>query len=199
MMRRVLVTGFEPFNEHAVNPSQTIAERLSGSIVGDVNVVGLTLPVEWGKDTELMFSAISDVDPVAIISLGLDATAQGLKVEMFAINHRIVAEDQTLEPIVPDGPAAYFATVDVDRVGKAMGKQACVPVIRHGYAGSYLCNHIFYQTLHHTHLQRSRTKVGFIHIPFADDAVNTDLGRLTLPIDRMIAAVRVAVQEAVVD
>ena len=197
-MKSVLITGFEPFDEHKTNPSQIIAEHLSGSVVGDVRVVGLTLPVEFGKDTELMCSAIADIKPAVIISLGLDDAAPAIKIEMFAMNHRTVDADQTLGPIIPHGPAAYFATVDVDRVGKAMGKQAGVPVIRHGYAGSYLCNHIFYQTLHYAAVNQLKAQVGFIHVPLAEDPAHIDADRFSLPIDRMIAAASAAIKEAII-
>ena len=77
-MKSVLITGFEPFDHHTVNPSQLIAERLSGRIVSDARVVGLTLPVEWGKDRDLMFAAIADINPAVIHSFGLDDAAPAL-------------------------------------------------------------------------------------------------------------------------
>eukprot|EP00051_Salpingoeca_urceolata_P017969 m.249732 g.249732 ORF g.249732 m.249732 type:complete len:65 (-) comp19089_c0_seq12:1009-1203(-) len=47
----VLVTGFEPFGEHAVNPSWEIAKTLSGLRIGDAFVVARELPVHYSKST----------------------------------------------------------------------------------------------------------------------------------------------------
>jgi pyroglutamyl-peptidase len=198
-MRSVLITGFEPFDEHPMNPSQSIAEQLDGQIIANARIIGLTLPVVFGQDTKLMFSAIEELSPAVILSFGLTAEASTINIEMFAINHRNVDDDHTLGPIIPGAPAAYFATIDVDRVGKAIGKRANVPVCRHGYAGSYLCNHIFYQTLHRVSTNSLQSRIGFLHIPFAEEQTKQAPDRFSLPLDQMVEAARIAVEEALGD
>jgi pyroglutamyl-peptidase len=194
MTKTVLLTGFEPFHEHTTNPSQLIAERLDGEIISGAKVFGLTLPVIFGEDTKRVFPAIEELKPAAIIALGLRGGSDSVDVEMFAINHRSEGND-TLSPIVPDGPAAYFATIDVDRVGKAIGQRSGAPVRRNGYAGSYLCNHVFYQTLHYTHVRQNPARVGFLHIAQAAEHAAEDSPAIAL--DRMIEAVRAAIAESV--
>lgn len=196
-MKSVLVTGFGPFDEHTMNPTQSIAERLDGEVIAGARVTGLTLPVVFGEDTKLVFPAIAELDPSVVLSFGLQAGAAAMHIEMFAVNHRRIDDDHTLGPIVDGGPAAYFATIDVDRVGKSMGKRAGVPVIRHGYAGSYLCNHIFYQTLHHASTKGLPVKIGFIHVPFAEEHIADRPDLFSLPLDRMVDAARVAVEETI--
>lgn len=194
MTKTVLLTGFEPFHEHAANPSQLIAERLDGDTISGAKVVGLTLPVVFGEDTKRVFPAIEELKPVAVIALGLRGGSDSIDVEMFAINHR-AERDGILTPIVPDGPAAYFATIDIDRVGKAIGERSGAPVRRNGYAGSFLCNHIFYQTLHYTHARQNPPRTGFLHIAQAAEHAPEDTPSIEL--DRMIEAVRIAIAESV--
>jgi pyroglutamyl-peptidase len=198
-MRSVLITGFEPFDDHSMNPSQSIAEQLDGQIIAGARITGITLPVAFGQDTKLMFSAIQELSPAVILSFGLNAGASTVNIEMFAINHRNIDNDHTLGPIIPGAPAAYLATIDVDRVGKAIGKRAEVPVCRHGYAGSYLCNHIFYQTLHHVSTNSLPSRVGFLHIPFAEEQTKQTPDRFSLPLDRMVEAARIAVEASLGD
>lgn len=87
-MKRVLLTGFEPFDEHKVNPSQEIAERLDGEVIAGAEVCSLVLPVVFGKDVQLALPAIDQINPALVLSLGLAAGTDSLDVEMFAINHR---------------------------------------------------------------------------------------------------------------
>jgi pyrrolidone-carboxylate peptidase len=73
----VLVTGFEPFGSHSINPSQIIAETLNGSILNDAEIIGLVLPVDFNKSVENTIEAIEHYQPDLVISLGLDARSNG--------------------------------------------------------------------------------------------------------------------------
>ena len=189
----VLLTGFEPFAGHAANPSQIIAERLHGETIGGARVVSLVLPVVFGADTERVFPAIDELKPAVVLSLGLSAARDCMDVELFGINQRMVEGSSDLIPIIADGPAAYFATIDADGVSMAMVETADIPAQRHGYAGSYLCNHILYQTLHYAQTQHLPLRAGFIHMPQATEFAAP--GAPSLPLESMIAAVRAAIEE----
>ena len=45
----ILVTGFEPFGSHAVNPSQELAKLLDGRRIGRCAVAGMVLPVHHAR------------------------------------------------------------------------------------------------------------------------------------------------------
>jgi len=194
-LKNVLLTGFGPFREHSVNPSQSVVERLNGKKIGGAKITGLTLPVSFGMDTELAFVAIDALKPCLVLSLGLNAGIDGLDLEMFAINHRYGATDQDLIPIIPDGPAAYFASIDIETIVKAApGTKA--PIRKHSYAGSFLCNHIFYQTLHYTASKQSNTKVGFVHIPLSTEQLVADKSNTlpSLPLDVITDGIRFVIE-----
>ena len=196
-MSTVLLTGFEPFGEYKINPSQQVVERLDGETVGGARVVGLTLPVAFGADTERVFAAVADHHPVLVLSLGLYAGAACLEVERFAVNLRAEAGTDAQVPIIADGFAALFATVDAEKIAGAV-RRAGVPARAHGYAGSYLCNHILYQTLHYARLWRLLARAGFIHLPLSSEQVLAEnkLHLPSLPLDMMVAGVRAAIEAA---
>lgn len=196
----VLLTGFEPFRNHKMNPSQQVAERLHGEIIGGARVVGLTLPVVYGEDTARVFAAITDIHPTLVLSLGLWAGAACLEVERFAVNSRLRELGQDAqEPILTDGPAAYFATVDAERIAQAIRERAQVPARAHGYAGAYLCNHILYQTLHFAETNALPLKAGFIHLPLSSEQIigDNELHRPSLPLEIMATGIRTAIEEAI--
>lgn len=196
-MSTILLTGFEPFGNFKNNPSQQIVERLDGETVGGARVVGLTLPVAFGRDTEPAFAAIADHHPALVLSLGLYEGAACLEVERFAVNLKAEAGADAQTPIIADGFAALFATVDAEGVARAV-RAAGVPARAHGYAGSYLCNHIFYQTLHYAQQWELRYRAGFIHLPLSSEQIIPEarVQQPSLPLETMVAGVRAAMEAA---
>jgi pyroglutamyl-peptidase len=197
-MQHILLTGFEPFGEYNINPSQQIAERLNGEIISGAKVSSLVLPVVFGEDSRRVLPAIEKMKPALVLSLGLAAGRSTIDVEMFAINHRRADDTDHLIAILPDAPAAYFATVDHIRIACAIARETGAPALSHGYAGSYLCNHIFYHGLHFAATGRPGPRVGFIHLPLSTEqsSETIDTSPPSLPLDLMTAAVRTAIQEA---
>lgn len=189
-----MVTGFEPFKDYQANPSRQIAEQLDGCRVGAYDVVSRILPVEWGRDVEILFPAIDELQPALVLSLGLAGHAAHLWVERLAVNLRAAEEGRDV-PIVADGPVGYLATIDPDAVSEAMRVEG-VPAQAHIYAGNYLCNHVFYQALHYCAARRLPTRAGFIHLPLsAEQAIAENrLGTPVLPLDTMLRGVRAALE-----
>jgi pyroglutamyl-peptidase len=199
-MKTVLLTGFEPWQEFKTNPSQQIAERLNGESIGGAQIVSLTLPVVFGEDTSRLFPGITDLKPSLVLMLGLAAGTPCLDVERFGVNLRISDSDPSVQQeIIPGGPGAYLATLDVERIAQAIRDRAEVPARAHGYAGSFLCNHVLYQTLNFAKTNSLLLKAGFIHLPQSSEQAVTErrLGMPSLPLDMMVQGVRIAIEEAI--
>lgn len=206
MPHTVLLTGFLPFGASQVNPSQQIAELLNGETIGGALVTALVLPVVFGQDIAQVQDAIVDMQPDLVLLLGLAQGTPCIDVERFAVNLRVAAEWMPDQPLVPNnpqalivdgGPDAYFATIDVERVARAICERAFVPARAHGYAGAYLCNHILYQARHLMLAQGMSGKCGFIHLPQScEQAISENTLHLpSLPLASMVQAVRAAIEE----
>lgn len=203
----ILLTGFAPFGESKSNPSQSVVERLHGETLGGAQIVGLTLPVVMGADFERVRAAIDEHKPILVLSLGLASGTTCLDVERFAVNLRVAEPgdpEKPLEPnlpqslIVADGPPALFPTIDTERVAAAIRGNAGVPARAHGYAGSYACNHILYQTLLYAVRQNLAYKAGFIHLPLSSEQAIAEnkLHLPSLPLSVMADGVRAAIEAA---
>ena len=203
-MTTVLLTGFAPFGDSKMNPSQQIAERLHGETIGGAKVVGLTLPVMMGEDADRLTAAIADHGPTLVLSLGLAAGAACLEVERFAVNLRFAGEVDPAKPVAPnlpqsviiaDGVCALAATVDAERIAAAV-RAAGVPARAHGYAGAYACNHILYNALHYAMQWDMSYRAGFIHLPLSSEQVISEnkMHLASLPLDLMTAGVRAAIE-----
>lgn len=172
---RLLLTGFEPFGEHRINPSSLLAERLGGVV----------LPVSTGRLAGVLEAAVDDARPAVVVGLGLAALRTQVAVERVAVNcldFALPDNDGVLaegEEIVPGGPAAYFATIPVRAIAAAWQAEE-VPSYLSNTAGTYICNQMLYTALR---LGAERGfRAGFIHVPPLD---HVDL-------DRQLRAVQLA-------
>jgi pyroglutamyl-peptidase len=172
----IVVTGFEPFGPHGVNPSAEAAKSVDGRRVGRAVVRSAVLPVEHVAATALTGRLIEEHDPLAILHLGLAEGRARLALERVALNLRdypladaagYVAID---EPCVPGGPAAYFSTLPLRAILAALvadGVPACIS----NTAGTYLCNQTMYATLHALATAGRRAQAGFMHLPLLPSMV----------------------------
>jgi pyroglutamyl-peptidase len=172
----VLLTGFEPFGEHAVNPSQLIAEELGGVV----------LPVSYARAAGGLRRALDERDPDLVVAFGLADDRDAVTPERFA--HNLDEADRTDNDeargsgaeIDPAGPIAYRSTLPVDEIVAALCAHD-IPAAVSRDAGGYLCNHLFYVLMHSLKPGRSG---GFVHVPPLD----------VLPRERLLDAARVIVE-----
>lgn len=169
---KVLFTGFEAFGGETVNPSALALEHLCQQ-TPPLGVVWqkLILPVEFRRSAALLQQSIQQWQPDLVLCIGQAGGRAAISLEQVAINlveARIPDNSgwqPSGEPVVADGPTAYFSTLPL----KAMRQQIqhCgIPVNISYTAGTYVCNALMYQLLHClTNFPGCRG--GFIHIPYA--------------------------------
>ena len=188
----VLITGFEPFGNYTVNPSQLIAEALNGSTLNDAEIVGMVLPVDFNESMEITTDAIQQYHPDLVISLGLNARSQAVRVEKIGVNlKRYPKDDGTWSfprRIDVSGPFLRFSLLHTVEIVRRI-REANISVQQSCFAGTYICNSLFYQLLGYVSEQNSSIKVGFIHVPLLDSQ-----DPLGMPLQTMIDAVKIAIQ-----
>ena len=74
------------------------------------------------------------------------------------------------ESCVPGGPAAYFSTLPLGAMLKALVDEG-IPAYTSSTAGTYLCNQTLYWTLHAVRDLGHPPAVGFIHFPLLPSMV----------------------------
>jgi pyroglutamyl-peptidase len=117
-MKKLLFTGFEPFDQDDVNPSWEAVSLLQEQ-VGDVQIVKRLMPVEYDTVSELLEKAIEEEQPDAVLCVGQAGGRAKLNVEVIAINLKDCSIPDNAgklyagEPVISDGPTGYFATIPV--------------------------------------------------------------------------------------
>jgi pyroglutamyl-peptidase len=196
----LLLTGFEPFGGEPVNPSWQVAQALDGARIAGVSVHALQLPCVFGAARDALDAALARTRPVLVLALGQAGGRDGFTVERVAINvddGRIPdnAGCQPVDtPVVPGGPAAYFATLPIKAMVAAL-QQAGWPAAVSQTAGTYVCNHVFYGLMHKLRRRRS-VRAGFMHLPWLPEQGAARAGQPSLPLAVQTAGVRLALQTA---
>lgn len=170
-MKKLLITGFEPFGGEKINPSMDAVLSLPPQI-GDYRLIKLVLPVVFGKAAELAIRSASEHAPDVILCVGQAGGRSAITPEIVGINlkNATIPDNEnnlpTDEPIIKNGSTAYFSTLPVRKLANAL-KNAGIPSYVSYSAGAYVCNDLLYSLL--AHFDGSSTKVGFVHIPYSDD------------------------------
>ena len=197
----VLVTGFECFGGEKLNPSWEICQRLPREIAG-ARIETCLVPCEFRRAIEVAAEAIERHRPAIVISLGQAGGRSRIGVERVAINvddARIAdnAGAQPVdEPIAANGPPAYFATIPVKAMTRAI-RAAGIPAEVSNSAGTYVCNHVMYGVLHFLAASGNKARAGFIHVPFAEAQVIDKKDAPAMSIDSMTRGIAVAIETAV--
>jgi pyroglutamyl-peptidase len=175
-MTDILVTGFEPFGENAVNPSQLLAEELGGVV----------LPVSYARAADALREAIRERKPDVVLCFGLADNREAISVERFAHN---LDEASTTDndaangsgaEIDVAGPLAFRSTLPVDAIVAALREQE-IPAEVSRDAGGFLCNHVFYVLMR----ELGKDQIGgFVHVPPLE----------VVPLETLVRAGRVIVE-----
>ena len=193
----VLITGFEPFDIYEVNPSQLIAGELNGQIIDGVEVVGIVVPVDFEESVENVTRAIDDYNPTLVINLGLDAKTKTIDVEKLSINLKRYARNEKpfwfiFRFLDFGSPLFRLSTLKTKEIVVNL-KTEDIPAKQSFFAGTYVCNAVFYKTLAYIDENELCSQSGFIHVPLL---LSQDPEGMNL--ETMIDAVTIAIQTSLV-
>jgi pyroglutamyl-peptidase len=165
-MKKLLLTGFEPFLGFPINPTEAIVKELDGQEIGGYRIHGLLLPVDYETAGPKILQEIESVQPDAVIALGLAAGRTSITPERIAINCRDGEADNSGRalqdaPVVENGPDGYFSTLPIRKMVDVLNESG-YPARISNTAGTYLCNNIMYTILHEAGDVKN---AGFVHIP----------------------------------
>lgn len=193
-MKRILLTGFEPFHNSSLNPSQEVIRRIEHPAL----IAKEVLPVTFGESARRLIELINQHSPDVVISLGQAEGRTQITPERVAINlddARIVdnAGNSPRESAIVEGaPAAYFTTLPIAKIVESL-KEAGIPAAISLSAGTFVCNHIFYAMQHHC--ANREILSGFIHLPLINEQASEFPGLFTIDIDELVRGINLVLDE----
>ncbi len=182
MCKKLLITGFDPFGGESINPSWE-AVRLLPERIGQYNIEKLQIPTVFQKAANIVIEKATEISPDVIICVGQAGGRKGVTPEVIGINlNEASIKDNEGNmpvnvPIVSDGPAAYFSTLPIRDMVKAVNDEGIACTLSYS-AGAFVCNDVLYTLLHH--YRNSTTRVGFIHAPFLPEQAKEKVPGMTL-------------------
>ena len=185
----VLLTGFEPFDGRADNPSIEAVRALARDWSGPERLVVAELPVAYTRAGDRLAELLVATDPALALGVGLASGRTRLNLERLAVNlcdARIPDNDghqPDAAPVVAGAETALWSTLPVKRMVAAAEAAGC-PAELSMTAGTYVCNAVFFQLVRWAAADGRRA--GFVHVP--DSA--------TLPVAQTVAGLTAGLRTA---
>lgn len=198
---KVLVTGFDPFGGEGINPAWEAVQRLNSCIAG-AEIIKVQLPTVFDKSINELIQVIEKENPDVVLCIGQAGGRYELTVERVAINLNDASikdndgNSPSDEPIVIDGPAAYFARLPIKAIVEEIRK-AKLPASISNSAGTFVCNHVMYGLLHYINTKRPNMLGGFIHVPFIPEQVITKRHMPSMALDDIVKGLTIIVKGVV--
>ena len=199
-VKKVLLTGFEPFGGASFNPSGAVVQEIGRHGIDGVEIITAILPVEFKRSAEILIDLIKTHQPSVVISLGQaegrdfigpEKVAINLADARIADNAGVKLENQKVDPNAADG---YFSTLPIRAIVDAISALGINAKVSYS-AGAFICNEIFFTA--QSFLQASAVISGFIHLPLAPNQSPEFPGLPTMPLEDQVAAIRAAIQVSI--
>ena len=167
-MKKLLISAFEPFGGEERNASLEALRSVKAPPGTELKKI--VLPTVFGLAGERLLAVLQEEKPDTVICLGQAAGRAALTPERAAINIRdaSIPDNAGLcpqdEPVIPDGPAAYFSTLPIKEMTEA-ALRAGIPAAVSNSAGTFVCNDLMYTLLYAISEEDLAIRGGFIHVP----------------------------------
>jgi len=170
---KFLLTGFPGFQSVTENPTEYLMEILQGledkgkNLFSEIDLKTMVLEVSFKDSVAALQKMILQYRPDVVLSFGF-TWVDRIHIERRAIN-KSNGQDNDGEirknkPIIKGGPSFYNATIPLRPVQHALAAAGISSKIN-SKPTQFVCNNLFYSTLHFIEKQNLDIKTGFIHVP----------------------------------
>ena len=199
-MLKVLLTGFEPFNNARLNPSEQLVIRIKADDVPGAHILTAVLPVVYGQAASNLLALVHEHKPDVVICFGQAEGRTSITPERFAvnINDASIADNaghiRVDQAIRQGSPLALESTLPVKEFVTAIRAEG-IPASLSLSAGTFVCNHIFYEL--QDALKGTAVQSGFVHVPLMNEQKEDFPGLFTMAVDNMALAAKTMVKTLV--
>jgi pyroglutamyl-peptidase len=171
-MKKIILTGFEPFGPYPYNPTQESTLDFHGKIFDDREVIGIVLPSIYNAWGYLASAILHNSDAHAIISTGLASSARGIRIES-TFRNTMNGKYADANGYAPKNIPIINNKVPYSIRSKAPHKKLFhlllennIPAERSNDANRFICNSLGYTTSVAIRNSRYVNRNIFIHIPW---------------------------------
>lgn len=165
--KKVVVTGFEPFGDHAVNSSWVAVQELERLGLGEaIDLYVCEVPVEYQAVQNLLPSLWKEQQPQLVVHVGVSGLATTVTLEQCGHNKGYKRLDNcsfcpASQCCMEKGPDCMKSVLDMDTICRRVNESNMgITVSVSKDAGRYLCDYTYYTSLY---LGQGRS--AFVHVP----------------------------------
>lgn len=198
-MKKIIITGFDPFDNEVINPSAEVAKSFAGKVVKGYAILYFQLPCVFDKSIVMLDSLIKDNKPDFILCLGQMAGRADISLERVAVNindARIPDNDgnQPIDtPVIKGAPTAYFSNLPLKTILKTLRAQG-IPSSVSNSAGTFVCNHVFYGLMNAINSSDKIILGGFVHLPYLPAQVINKPAQPSMSLETMKEAIAIILE-----
>ena len=191
-MKKLLITGFEPFGGETTNPSWDCLSMIPDKI-GEYELIKAEIPVVFSDSAMSVIKIAEENNVDVILCIGQAGGRDAITPEMLGINLRYasIPDNKGNEPlderISENGHDAYFTTLPARKMADAISNLGIASRVSYS-AGAYVCNDVIYSLL--DHFKNSLVRIGFIHVPYSKEQGKEP----SMPIESISKAIIAAIE-----
>lgn len=197
-MKKVLITGFEPFGGELINPSFEAIKNINRSAL-DCELFILEVPTEFYNSSKIVIESMHKIEPDIVILVGQAGGRKEISIERVAIN----IDDSNMpdnlgikpidNPISIFGESTYFSSLPIKKIVSEL-KKNFIPAAVSNSAGTYVCNHLMYSVLHELKdRDLHQVLAGFIHVPYIPEQTINKQNLFSLDLDIITKALEIII------
>ena len=137
--------------------------------VCNFHVKKIQLPVSWARSVPNLLDHLDD-DVAAVVAFGMARNTDRIHIEQIAIN---LTDNQASDAdgcypasgfVVPQGPPAYWSGLPYHQLIDTLNLSG-IPARLSPFAGTFLCNFVFFSLMDRLNKLGRRVPGGFVHLP----------------------------------
>jgi len=196
---KVLLYGFGPFLDLKENPSERVVRALDGKKVKGNEVVGIVLPVEYGRAASLLSAKMREIGPGLVLGTGAYRSFPKLGVTKLAANFKFTLEKDNAgespkgERIVEGGPDGIFMNIDSEGLVAHLNAAGVPAMLILSAPDAYVCNLSMFVVAAQS--RKDGFRCGFIHLPLTEEFVskNPSIVSASMGLSTMLRGVEAAI------
>ncbi len=205
-MRKVILTGFEPFGDYLFNPTEESTKFFNSlGAVSGIKVIGLVLPCTYFGAFHILSRVMDEERPDAVISTGLSSSVKRIRIETTfrnIMNGKYPDSDGKIPsglPLCDESNSKEFLASTANNIYLAnLLHSKGIPIEISGDADSFICNSLGYLTSKKISNYRfSSMRNVFIHVPWTDDykdKINLEPTKIFLEKEKYYRAIELLIE-----
>lgn len=202
-MKKIILTGFEPFGEYKFNPSKDLVEHYNGKVFGEKQIIGIVLPCTYLGAFEKIEKVLTRQKPHAIVSVGLASRVQGIRIETKFQNLMCgkYPDANGFNPvdmeIIPHSERFFWSEGLANAIFLNKLRSENIPVEISNDAEGFICNSLGYLTSKKIKENKLPIRNMFLHIPWTDDyksKITLEPGKIYMPKETLHKAIELIIK-----